>query len=420
MLYQSMHQGHYLTMNMAMYQAFDVLQMPISELSDWVEREITYNPLFEITQTYHSNFPSTEITKEPSQREYLSMEIRDHFDSEKERKIATYIGDALNEKGFLTLSIDEICSILCVNKPLVLNVLHIFQRMHPIGLGTHNVQEALLVQLEERGRKGSIIYNIVEQYYDDLLHQHLKKIARVFALNIHSVTSLIYSELRPLMPFPGYFFTSLSNPIIIPDITIEKEGDMWKIEMNERDLPSFQVHSQYLKILEESSLTKKELSYMRRRLAAGQWLHHVINQRQETLKAIIVCILKRQSAFLEGMFHTPSPMTMNEIALALNRSHSTITRAVANKYISCPIGLLKLRTLFTQPLQTDIGVISSKKAQELLIKLVAQEKYPLSDRELSTLLLQNHGISCARRTIAKYRKYLNIPASSERGIWNPP
>jgi len=416
--HQSAHQSQQLAMNMAMRQAFDVLQMPIAELSDWINEEIAQNPLFEIIQPYTRQFAplETTITREFSQKEYLFLEIRDHFELGKERKIAEYIGGALDERGFLTTSVKQLCLTLNVKEPLLLKILHRFQRMEPIGLGTYNVQEALLVQLEERGVRESTTYQIVKQCYKDLLHHRLSKIAKIFKLSIEALRALIYAELRPLTPFPGQCFPSTPNSIIIPDITIERENEMWKIEMNEENLPSFHIHTQYIKMAECGVLTQKDLAYLHRHLATGQWLRRVINQRKETLKSIMTYILKSQSDFLEGVVSTPHPMTMREIALALNRNESTITRAVANKYISCPLGLLKLRTLFTRPFLTEKEMISNRKIQELIIKLVKQEKMPLSDKALSKLL-KNQGISCARRTIAKYRQRLKIPTALERRAW---
>ena len=417
-LNQSIRQDQRLVMNMAMRHAFDVLQMPVAELSEWLEKEIEQNPLLEISRSGHQNlsYLETAVAERPSKQQYLSREIRSYFDLEEERKIAEYIAGSLNEKGFLSLSVEELCSTLEVEEALILKVLHRFQRMEPVGLGTQGVQEALLVQLEEKGLKGSVIYRIVEQYYSDLLHHRLKKITKVFRLSATELKALVYTDLRPLTPFPGHLFQSAYNPVIIPDITIKKEGEIWNIEMNERDLPSFQIHSQYLEMVENEALVREDIDYIRRHLAAGKWLQRIVSRRKETLEKIMIYILKKQLEFLEGTVHTPLPMTMSEIALALNKSESTITRAIANKSVSCPLGLLKLRTFFTQAIQTDEGTISNKKAKDLLVKLVEQEETPLSDETLSKLL-KSQGVPCARRTVTKYRKQLKILAATKRKLW---
>ena len=415
-LNQSMQCDQRLVMNMGMRRAFEVLQMPIAELSDWLEREIEQNPTLEIAKRRQGDLSYLEMTipQAPSQREHLAREIQDHFDGEKEREIAEYIGGSLDVKGFLTLSVEELSSALNVEKSLVLNVLRIFQRMEPVGLGTEGVREALLVQLEVRGLKRSVLYSVVEQYYTDLLHSRLKKISKMFGLSTQELKSLIASDLRPLTPFPGHFFLHPYNPSITPDITVEKENDMWKIEV--RELPSFRIQPSCLRVVKDKSLKGEDLKYIRRHVAEGKWLSHILERRQSTLEKIMAYILKKQADFLEGTLDTPLPMTMCEIAAALEKSESTITRAIAHKYVASPIGLLKLRSFFTQAIVTDKGVVSNKKAKDLLVKWIAQEEKPLSDEALSKRL-KAEGIPCARRTVAKYRQGLNILKASTRKAW---
>ncbi|NGX50534.1 MAG: RNA polymerase sigma-54 factor [Chlamydiae bacterium] len=415
-LNQSMALNQRLVMNMAMRQALDVLQMPVDELSDWLEREIEQNPLLEITSPGLRDLSHLERATAETPHHYLSGEIRAHFDLCEEREIAEYIAGSLDEKGFLSLSIKEIGAALEVEEARVAEVLYRFQRMEPAGLGAEGVQGALLVQLEMKGLKGSVIYGVVEHYYSDLLRNRLKKITKVFRLSGQELRDLVHSKLRPLNPFPGHLFLHSHNPPITPDITIEKVGASWRVETSEGSLPTFQVHASYLEMVENKRLNREELDYFRRHIAVDRWLHRILSRRKETLEKITLYILKKQADFLEGETQTPLPMTMSEIAASLGKSESTITRAIANKYVASPLGLLKLRSFFTQALHTDEGAISNKRAKDLLRKLIDQEEKPLSDETLSQLL-KEQGIPCARRTVAKYRKQLKILSSSERKLW---
>jgi|GEM_PF-1685640 len=415
---QRIGQDQRLIVNMAMLRAFNVLQMPITALGEWLEREIAHNPILEISRpSYHypADFESS-VADKPAPYKYLLGEIHSHFYSEEERKIAEYIAGSLDERGFLTLSDGELCAILNIEHALLSKVLHTFQRMHPLGLGARNVQEALLIQLEEGGAKGTTIYHIVKQFYNDLLYHRLKNIMKAFRLNITELKFLIYSKLRPLTPFPGHSLITRYNPNIIPDITVEKVEGIWQIEINRWGLPPIQIHSHYLEMVDSGRLDRKDSEYVRRNVAAGRWLKHILSQREKTLEKIMTYILEKQLSFLEGVAQTPLPMTMSEIASALKRSESTITRAVSNKFISCPLGMFKLRTLFTQALQADEGMISNRRAKDLLIKLIEQEETPLSDDTLSALL-KSHGVSCARRTVTKYRQQLKILSASKRRVW---
>jgi len=417
-LNQRVGQDQRLIVNMAMLRAFNVLQMPITALGEWLEREIEHNPILEISKPRYQHLADFEIpvVDHPSPYAYLLKEIHSHFYTEKECKIAEYVAGSLDEKGFLTLSDEELCATLDIEQALLSRVLHTFQRMRPLGLGAHNVQEALLIQLEAGGLKGTTIYHIVKQFYNDLLHHRFKNIMKAFRLNITELKSTIYSQLHPLTPFPGHSLISRHSPTIIPDITVERGEGMWQIEINRWGLPPIQIHAHYLEMAENGSLDRKDAKYIHRHIAASKWLKHIVRQREKALEKIMAYILEKQVSFLEGVTQTPLPMTMSEIASALNRSESTITRAVSNKFISCPLGVLELRSFFTQALQADEGIISNRRAKDLLLKLIEQEETPLSDDTLSKLL-KDQGISCARRTVTKYRQQLKILSASKRGMW---
>lgn len=410
-LHQNIRQDQRLVMNMAMQRAFDVLQMPIHELSDWLEREIEQNPLLEISSSRDKSHSclETTIANTPSRHTYLQEAIRDHFETEEEQAIAEYIAGSLDDKGFLTLSKEESYH----SDEAFKCVLHAFQRMEPVGLGARDVQEALLIQLEVKGKKNSTIYHIVKEHYNDLLHSRYRAITKLFRLTLGELKRMIQTQLRPLNPFPGQLFTTMHNPAITPDIRVEKVGENWKVEVCEGDLPSFHIHESYL---ETHNLKREDRDYIRRHVAAGKWLYRILDRRKETLQQIMLCIVKKQTDFLEGIAQAPHPMTMSEIASALQKSESTVTRTIANKYVDSPLGLISMRSFFTQPIHTQEGAVSNKRAKDLLVKLIEQEDSPLSDESLS-LLLKAQGIPCARRTVTKYRKQLKILSAAERKLW---
>ena len=408
-----------LIINQEMQYAFDVLQMQVGELSAWLTKEIEKNPLLEITppKNRNSSFQETSIISKPTRYDVLLQEIREHFDQPKERKLATYIAGSLDEKGFLPFSIKHLCSLEQIDQNFAKRVLYQFQRMEPIGLATQGVQEALLVQLEAKHLQKTMLYQIIEDHFEDLLHQRFKKITQALSLSEETIKSMVHKHLRSLNPFPGHFLSPIPSMAVYPDITLQKEEDRWEVRINEHDLPSFAIHKPLAEKIENSSIKKEDMEYIRRHLTAGKWLSCILERRKKTLIDIMLYILKKQEAFLEGESQTPLPMTMHEIATVLQKSESTITRAIAHKYLECPIGFLKLRSLFTAPLYTAEGQVSNQKAKNLILKLIKQETKPLSDQELS-LLLKKEGIPCARRTVTKYRKQLKISTASLRKHWN--
>ncbi|MCB1082059.1 MAG: hypothetical protein KDK63_02825, partial [Chlamydiia bacterium] len=199
-----------------------------------------------------------------------------------------------------------------------------------------------------------------------------------------------------------------SNPVLSSDLVFEKEGETWKVEVQSSHLPKIEVDETYLNLLK-----KEESEWLRRYLAGSNWLKRSVTRRQSILYAIGTYLLKRQRKFLEGIASSPSPMTMKEMAKDLELSESTVTRALSRKGASTPRGLIPLRDFFTYSIKSDQGMISNQEAKMLIFQLIKHESAPLSDNALSKKL-KERGIQCERRTVAKYRKELNIGTASER------
>lgn len=419
-IHQTIKQNQKLIMSYAMQRAFMVLQMPILELSNWLESEIEQNPLLEITypQSYQDEdflYRQSLIETKTSLYEHVLREIALHFEDPTERKLATYLAGLLDEKGFLTTPKEEICASQSVSPELFECVLSRFQQMDPLGLGTRTLREALLIQLRAQSKERTLTYHLIDSHYEDLMSHRFSLLAKKFHLGASKLKTMMRKELRELNFFPGQQFGEGHNPHITPDLYLEKNEDHWEVRMNEDDLPAFQIHTFYLEKLKQDTLGKDDLEFIRRHLASGKWLLRTLDRRKKLLKDIGAYLLKKQIAFLESHSSSPLPMTMREVAHLFEVNESTVTRAIANKYVSCPRGLMKLRDFFTQGIQTEQGTISNKQAKDLLLKLVKSEnkEVPLSDLVLSEQMMKQ-GIPCARRTVAKYRKELKIAPAAQR------
>lgn len=417
---QRVRQNQKLIINLAMERAFRVLKMPIYELSHFVEAEIEQNPLLEIlpeASFQNKDFVECQsfIPHEPTFYEHTIKEVRLHFDEPREIEIATYIAGCLDEKGFFTLNEEEVSASQGVSITYFQSILKKFHNIEPLGLGTRNVREAVLIQLKALKKDNALIYKIFDKHFHYLKQGQVKELAKKLHLPLEKVTSTLKTALKGIQLFPGSSFLKTPSPPIIPDLFIKKEDEHWEIDTNDALLPSFRVHSLYLKALGEKDPFNGDIKFIREQLASGKWLKRILRKRKKTLQDIGIQLLKKQESFLEGVSSAPLPMTMQEIASALSLSTSTITRAIEGKYLSCPSGLIKLRDFFTGGLQTKKGIISNKQAKNLLLTLIAQEdkSIPLSDKKLSEKMLKQ-GILCARRTISKYRKELNIHAARER------
>ncbi|MCB1110219.1 MAG: RNA polymerase factor sigma-54 [Chlamydiia bacterium] len=394
----SIQQDQRLIMSAAMQRAFHVLQLPVEELSHWLEQEIQQNPVLNLPASSANDFDTSLIPYRLTLYEHLISEINLHFSTEQEKRIARHFAGSLDHNGHLTLSPEELNGHE--------SILHRFQRMEPLGIGARSAQEALLIQLE--GKEASPLYTMIAHHYQDLLHLRLSKLAKKIHLPLKEVKSLIHNELRMLNPFPGRGFDDAINPSLTADILLIQEEDSWRVEVNDSFLPSVEIHASYLQALEETKLKQDEVTFIRRHLASGKWLIRILERRKKILQEIATYLLKQQRDFFEGIAQAPTPLTMKEVAQALSLSESTMTRAIVNKSLASPRGLQTFRSFFSRGLP----------AKDLLLKLIDQETEPLSDEALSKLL-EAQGLPCARRTVTKYRKELKIGSASQRKMKKP-
>lgn len=392
---QGIHQDQRMVMNAAMEQAFHVLQLPIDELADYIEQEIQQNPVLDLPYSSAKEFDPSLIPSKLTLYDHLINEISFHFSTEEDKEIARFIAGSLDHNGLITLSSEEI-----IGKE---DVLHRFQRMDPMGIGARSAQEALLIQIEGLGKP--LLYKVVADHYHDLLHLRLHKIAKALSVPLCEVKRLIHQELRQLNPFPGRGFEEEMNSTLTADVQIIQEEGIWRIEVNDAFLPSIEIHPYYLSLLEEGKVSREETTLIRRHLASGKWLIRTLDRRKKILQEIAAYLLKTQREFLEGKAPNPNPLTMKEAASYLSVSESTITRAISNKALSTPRGLFPFRTFFNRTLP----------AKDLLQKLINQEEEPLSDEALSKKM-EDEGVVCARRTVAKYRKELKIGSAVQRKL----
>ena len=422
-IYQTVKQNQKLVMNAALKQALLILELPYLDLCDWLENTIEQNPILQLRMPYKQDFSIQQIAsiKQPKESlyHYLCNAIRLYFKTDEEMKLAYFIAGSLNKNGFLTTSEEEICLHVNAPRSLFKQVIKQLHRIEPIGLGAKNTQECLLLQIEAQSKTNTLIYLVVKKYYSELIHNRLNYIALRLGHTPQKIKEVIQRELRYLNPFPGKQFEQDHNYSIIPDIHLDKRNDRWSIEVEGKTLPHFQIDPFYLQALQQHTLAKEEKVFIRRHLAEGKWLKHALAKRQKTLFDIATYIVSKQKRFLEGSSRAPIPLTKKDIAKQLQLSESTITRALLNKHIACPIGIIASNDLFSFAIQTNQGMISNRKVKDLLLQLIHQEDKtnPLSDRSLCEAL-HKQGIKCARRTVTKYRCAIKIQARLKRKEWH--
>jgi RNA polymerase sigma-54 factor len=271
------------------------------------------------------------------------------------------------------------------------------------------------MQLAAKGRKESMAARIVRDHFELLSRRRIPEIARKLGAHADDVQVAI-EEIGSLDPAPGRRFAEDNNRIVVPDVTVEKDGDKWVISLNNDYIPRLRISNTYRELIAKGTLSKQERDYLRERIRSGKFLINSIEQRQQTIERITREIIKVQEAFFEGGVSQLKPLTMTQIADVVGVHETTVSRAIANKFIKTPHGVFDLKFFFTPGYQADSGAsVSNKSVKEMIHDLIATEdrSKPFSDQEI-VAKLQEKGINIARRTVAKYREELGLLPSNLR------
>lgn len=408
----NLKQNQKLIFSLAMKQALHVLQMPLLELSEWLNDQIELNPALEFKEEEEkksfypihkeSSFDASEDIYLPTLFESLMQQARHYFRGEQ-LKIAEFIIGNLDERGFFTTGLPD----------HVHEILTVIQTFDPPGIGASSLQESLLIQLKRRKKENTLAFKIVRDHFDALLHHRLSFLTKTVKCSLKSLKEAIQKDLSCLTLQPAAGFNQPPTPFLIPDVILENQEGKWSIEINQQTLPSFGLSIKFEKELDAPGLINEEKTTLRRFMASGKWLMRNIARRHQTLKQIVSFLIKHQESFLSGESASLLPLSIKELSTELGIHESTVSRALYKKTVFCPRGLYPLKLFFTHA-GTEV---SKQTVQELLIALVRSEnkEHPFTDQELAEKIVQK-GALCCRRTITKYRRRLNIPSSCHRKI----
>jgi RNA polymerase sigma-54 factor len=326
-----------------------------------------------------------------------------------------YLVGSLDDRGFLTQTPADIALQTRLPLETVQGAVKLLKTFQPPGIGSQNLQECLLAQLTAKGRGESLAARIVRDHFALLTRRRIPEIARKLGARMEDVQSAI-EDISVLDPSPGRRFAEDSNRVVSADVTVEKDGGEWKIILNTDYIPRLRISNTYKELIAKGTLSKSEVDYLREHIRSGKFLINSIQQRQQTIERITREIIKVQGEFFEHGVSKLKPLTMTQIASVVGVHETTVSRAIANKYIRTPHGVFEFKYFFTPGYEADSGAsVSNTSVKEMINDLIMIEDkaHPLSDQELVTKL-QEKGINIARRTVAKYREELNVLPSNLR------
>lgn len=457
-----------------MQQAFAILQMPIMELSELVLHEMEQNPLLDMSSIENSH-EGEERTEERVSDKLHELHLEDpsfmmlrsldeafsthltqtedygraqsHDEAQyqvfldslilaQEDPCAVLMGQLrekiqtpslllcaecllgyLDEHGYIDTPLQEIASLHDMPLARVKSALASIQELDPPGIGARNLQECLMLQLKRAGKEETLAWKMVKDDWDNLLHRRIPILSKKFHLTCEELEKVIHDDVRPLQIHP-YSKTQTSPAVqLVPDITLRYENETVSITINEESLPPLLIQPQYRKLIQECTKQNSPIhQFVRTHFSSLKWLTKMLHQRNQTLFRIASYLAEQQRDFFTDQQQHMHPMTMQEVANALELHESTIARAVVNKYIDSPRGLMSLRSFFTYGYSGTNGtLLSSSAILDAIHACIDNEdkQHPLSDAKIA-VLLEKQGMPCARRTVAKHRDTLGIGNVQQR------
>ncbi|MDM5157208.1 RNA polymerase factor sigma-54 [Bacillus sp. DX1.1] len=415
-----------LAMTQELRQAITMLQYNVQELTEFLYEQSLENPLIELGGFDREKKKSKSTSKQvENQIEIYSVDsttIQQHLldqlqyykIDEKQRKTASFIIMNMDENGYLQETNEELAELLAASLDVVNGSMELVQSLEPAGVGARNIQECLTLQLKRLQKRDELAELIVDEYFTYFIKKDWRKLIHVMKCSNEELQSAVDS-ITSLQPKPGLAFSSEKPLYIVPDMTVKKESDRLILQMNERNMPRIEIHSEYSALLHNSE--SEVASYVSEKYQHVQWIMRSLKQRKQTLlKVMEVIITKQRDFFWQGPEYL-KPLALKEVAEELSVHESTISRATRNKYVQTPHGLFEMKAFFSNAVvTTEDEAVSTKRVKQLIQELVEKEnkKKPLSDQKISKLLEDEHEIAISRRTVAKYREQMHIPASSLR------
>ncbi|MDR0353807.1 MAG: RNA polymerase factor sigma-54 [Opitutaceae bacterium] len=355
------------------------------------------------------------LVSETSLQEHLAGQADLADLAPQAREAMNHLIGSLDDRGFLTQTPNDIALQSQLPLDAVQQAHTLLKTLDPPGIGCQTLAECLLLQLAAKGRENTLAAAIVREHFDLLARRRIPDLARKLGATTEDVQTAI-GEISALDPAPGRRFAEDSNRVVVPDVTVAKDDDEWLVTLNNDYIPRLRISGTYRELIAKGTLTKTEREYLRERIRSGKFLINSIEQRQQTIERITREILKMQRDFFEEGVSRLKPLTMTRIAEAVGVHETTVSRAIANKYIKTPHGVFEFKYFFTPGYQSEDGAsVSNTSVKEMLHELITTEDRakPLSDQDL-VVKLQEKGLNIARRTVAKYREELGLLPSNLR------
>ena len=379
--------------------------------------------------------PSVYISGGRSLQEFLEEQLGYKDLSPKDLAVAKYLIGSLDDDGYLRRDLQSVSDDIAFSVGLDLSVeelervLMVIQELEPSGVGARNLQECLLLQLrsmEPLGESQLLAHKILSDYFDDFAKKHYDRLLARLGVERDEFAEAI-EEIRHLSPKPGNLYGDAPDdaaPYVVPDFILDYQDGKFDLRLNSYNIPDLKVNRRYMDMIRTSmsggttaEQDKEALQFVKSKIDSAKWFISAIKQRHDTLLGTMTEIFEYQREyFADGDPKNLKPMILRDIAERTGLDVSTISRVVNSKYVQTHFGIIPLKSLFSEAMQTTSGEeVSSYEIKQILSDCIEEEDklHPLTDEALMNILNEK-GYNIARRTVAKYREMLKIPVARLR------
>ena len=348
--------------------------------------------------------------------EELLDQLRLELCTDGEREAAEFIIGNLDHRGYLDCTYHEVQKHVGVDLDDVEGAILILRELEPIGCGARSLQECLIFQVEILYPEDPFFPDIIRHHLHDLKRKAYEKIGKAMDMHEEDVEEY-HKMLQELEPYPGRPYDDTPIQVISADIKVMKIGEEWQVIFEDNGLPRVQVNQILQKLkMQENAASEVEKRFLEERLRSAKFMLESLHHRQRTIVRVMESIIRRQLEFFEYGVEYLRPMILRDVALDLDVHESTVSRISNGKYVETPHGLREIKYFFNSSIRQIGGLDLASEAVKAKIKnIIAQEnaKKPFSDNAICSIL-EEQGISLARRTVTKYREAMNIPSSRAR------
>ena len=454
-------------------QMIKLLELPTMQLEERIKREIEENIVLEEDAENSSSSENDELPERISVEEYLGKEedtpsykarvnnfskddkqrpvyiteghslgeslieqLRFRSLSEEDMVVAAYIVGSIDDDGYLRRDINSLSDDLAFTRGMdvsaedIERVLGIVQELEPAGIGARTLQECLTLQMQRQSLDSDakrLAHKIINHHFEAFVKKHYERLIARLGVGEDEFRDAI-DHIRSLSPKPGNLYSDVgidATPYVTPDFLLDTSDGTMRLSLNTSGIPEVRISRRYRDMMRDmvapdgtiKAEDKEAVQFVKSKIDSAKWFISAIKQRHDTLMRTMQTILEFQrDYFLDGDKSKLKPMILKDIADRTELDVSTISRVVNSKYVQTHFGIILLKSLFSEGMQTTSGEeVSSHEIKTILAECIDGEdkRHPLTDENLMDIL-NAKGYCIARRTVAKYREMLDIPVARMR------